>query len=211
MTQQHTTDGVFVYVAEFDDGVEVKDVLPSVRNEAIAEARDPKLKRQRYCVWRLLDYALRDVVGKGVADLTFAKNEFGKWSCEVAHISLSHSAHAVSVAVSVTEGVGVDLEFVDNANFNSRLAERILTQKELFVYNNVTREEQVRLLAEFWTKKEAIFKRVGGAVFSPSAIDTQNDSIFSQFLHLSDGTCCLAVSTANNLPVVFRPIVNLEW
>ena len=200
-----------VYVAEFDDKVAINDVLPHIRNEAIAQANDPNLKRQRYCVWRLLDYALRENFGKGVDGFNFVKNENGKWSCDGAYFSLSHSRHAVAVAVSVAEGVGVDVEYIDNNRFDSRLAKRILNERELSIYNNVTREEQSRVLAEFWTKKEAIFKRVGGKNFSPSAIDTQNDGIFSQFLQVFDGVCCLAVSTASNLPVIVRHIVNFEW
>lgn len=202
--------GAFVYVAEFDNGVAVRDVLPPIRNEAIAEANDPTLKRQRYCVWRLLDYALKKTIGKGVAELTFVKNEYGKWSCDGAYFSLSHSERVVAVAVSVVP-VGVDIEFIEQTNFNSRLAERILNERELAIYNNVVPEEQQCALARFWTKKEAVFKREGGAHFTPSAIDTLQNDIYSQHLQLTSGEFCLAASTANNLPVKLCKIANFIW
>ena len=210
--QQNSSDfGVFVYVAEFDDGVVVNDVLPPIRNDAIAEANDPMLKRQRYCVWRLLDCALRETLGNGVEELTFNKDENGKWSCDGAYFSLSHSGHAVAVAVCLSESVGVDIEYIDKNSFNSRLAERILTKRELLIYNNVKCETQKRAIAEFWTKKEAVFKRDGGKSFAPSAIDTLNYPFFSQILQLSDGSYCLAVSSANNLPVKLCRISKFEW
>ncbi|MCH5159599.1 MAG: 4'-phosphopantetheinyl transferase superfamily protein [Clostridiales bacterium] len=207
LQQQYNIDNkVHVYVAEFDDSVEVQDVKPPIRNDAIAATTDPLLKRQRYCVWRLLDYALRQLIGKGVDGLNFTRDANGKWSAGGVYFSLSHSRHAVAVAVCLTESVGVDIEYVAQDRFNARLAERVLTDDEQRARRIFSDLFKVYHFVSCWTKKEAIFKRDGGAAFLPSAINTYKAPIYSLRLELNSGIYWLSAATVSNLPTKLRII-----
>ena len=209
--QQYNIDGkVRVYVAEFDDGVEIKDVTPPIRNAAIASATDSLLKRQRYCVWQLLDYALRQTLGKGVDELTFATKD-GRWSVDGAYFSLSHSRHAVAVAVCLTESVGVDIEYVAQDRFAQRLAQRVMTEEELRARQSLSDEFKVYHFASVWTKKEAIFKRDGGEKFQPSSINTAKCDAYSLRLELNGGEYWLSASTKSNLPTELQLLATLDW
>ena len=195
--RQFNIAGARVYVAEFDDGVEVKPVHPSIRNEMIERCADPLVKRQRYCVWQLLDYALKQTVGKGVDGMSFNVDVNGKWSCDGdVNFSLSHSGNLVAVAVCDTP-VGIDVERLDTSRFNERLARRILTDGELTLYNNVPPEERPQALVKAWTQKEAIFKRDGGKVFAPNQVDTLINNVNCQNVAFGDGEYIVAVATSN--------------
>ena len=186
-----------MYVAEFDDGVEVKPVQPSIRNEMIERCADPLAKRQRYCVWQLLDYALKQTVGKGVDGMSFNVDVNGKWSCDCGvNLSLSHSGNLVAVAVCDTP-VGIDVERLDASRFNERLARRILTDGELTLYNNVPHEERPQALVKAWTQKEAIFKRDGGSAFAPNQVDTLINNVNCLNVAFGDGEYIVAVATSN--------------
>ena len=187
--------GAEVYVAQFDEATEVQPVAPLLRQQAIEQCGDVLHRQQRFCVWRLLDYALREQCGKGVDELSFNVDDNGKWSCNGGmHFSLSHSGNVVAVAVC-TNPVGVDVEAVDGKRFNARLAQRILTENERAVYNNVTRAKQPRVLAEFWTQKESIFKRDGGTAFVAKAIDTTEQKVNCQLVKF--GNVDYVIATAN--------------
>ena len=182
-------------MAQFDEAVEVKPVSPAIRQQMIEQCANLLHKQQRYCVWQLLDYALRKRCGKGVDAFDFSVDDNGKWNtdCGVS-FSLSHSGNVVAVALSDTP-VGIDVEAVDVKRFNARLAQRILTENERAIYNNVTRVEQPHLLAEFWTKKESLFKRDGGKAFAPSAIDTTTNSVSSTNITFNDKIIVVSIAT----------------
>ena len=161
-----------MYVAEFDANVEVQPVMPLARQAVIEQTTDPLLKRQRYCVWRLLCDALQQVTGKCADELSFTVDGNGKWRCDgCVHFSLSHSGNVVAVAVA-RQPVGIDVEALDDKRFNARLARRILTENELTLYNSVPPCERPQALVKTWTQKESLFKRDGGSIFAPKQIDT---------------------------------------
>ena len=190
-------NGVGVYAAQFDETVEVQPVLPPARQQFIERCSSDLHKRQSYCVWQLLDYALRERLGYGVDKLNFTVDGNGKWSCEGCgvHFSLSHCASVVAVAVA-EHPVGIDVEAVDGRCFNARLAQRILTENERAIYNNVTQAQKPQMLAEAWTKKESLFKRDGGKNFAPSAIDTCEQKVACKTLTFGNKTLVVAVAFA---------------
>ena len=128
--QQFDILGARVFVAGFDGSVDVKPVAPITRQQYIDSCSDGQAKRQRYCVWLLLDYALKQTLGKGVDELSFTQATNGKWRCDGGiNFSLSHCDNVVAVAAS-EQAVGVDIERIDEQRFNPRLARRILTEVE---------------------------------------------------------------------------------
>ena len=196
--KQFNINGADVYVAQFDKAVEVQPVLPPIRQQMIDGCQDATHKQQSYCVWLLLDYALKQKCGKGVDAFTFTVDGNGKWSSDNGvSFSLSHSENVVAVALS-SKAVGVDVEAVNCKRFNARLADRILTENERSIYNNVTRatrEAQPRLLAEFWTAKESVFKRDGGNAFVASGIDTTSQNVACQTVTFDGETYIVSVAS----------------
>ena len=186
--------GTQVYVAEFDDDIEVQPVLPLARQRQIEQCADEQRKRQHYCVWRLLDYALKQCVGKGVDELELSVDANGKWSCKGdVHFSLSHCRNVVVVAIS-ERAVGVDIEAYDEQRFNSRLAKRILTANEREIYNRLPPDKQAQMLVETWTKKESLFKRNAGKSFVPSIIDTTAAECYTTTVSVGNSKFAISIT-----------------
>ena len=192
--QQFNIGSAHVFVAQFDEDVEVRPVEPPLRQHVIEQSFNLLYRQQRYFVWQLLNYALTQLTGKGVGELSFVVDDKGKWSCNGGvNFSLSHCGRVVAVAVSSTP-IGVDVELLDAKRFGERLARRILTENERAVYDNTAQAEQFRVLAEFWTKKESLFKRDGGETFVPKDIDTTLDDTHCQTVRIGSGDYVVAVA-----------------
>lgn len=192
--------GVSVYVAKFDESVEVREVQPALRNEAIQRCKDKLTRQQRYCVWRLLDYALEFQFGKGVEDFNFTVEDNGKWRCDSdVYFSLSHCDNVVAVAVDC-EKIGVDIEAVESFTRHAtdcKFIERVLTDDEMDSFECISPEQQPQALAEMWTQKESLFKLAGGMVFVPKTIDTLAQQVNCQVLHIDGNAYAVAVATVS--------------
>ena len=189
---------VMVYISTFDSGLIVRDVEPAIRNDMIQRCNDDVAKRQRYCVWKLLDYALFDCYGKGVKDFNFVIDGNGAWKCDNGvKFSLTHCNNVVAVAVC-NQAVGVDLEsvakFAHHAN-STQFAERVLTEKEQIELLNVPVDRRAETLAQTWTKKESIFKLSGGAAFIPKSIDATTETARSKLVTVNGERYALSVAT----------------
>lgn len=164
-----------VYVAQFDYSVKVQPVLPDIRQQAIEECTNPLTRLQRYCVWQLLDHALKKRVGMGVDMFNFTVDANGKWHCDQdVHFSLSHSGFVVAVAVC-DRPVGIDVDEVGRfSKFTNddKFVKRVLTEDEQKEFQNVSPERRAEFLAQRWVRKESIFKRDGGEKFTPNQIST---------------------------------------
>lgn len=188
---------IMVYVATFDKDVVVGEVEPAIRNELIQHCADPLTKQQRYCVWKLLDKALYDCYGGGIADFGFYVDGNGKWNTHnCIELSLAHSNNVVVVALC-NHYVGVDIEgvsrferYVDDALF----ADRVLTENEMEQLTNTPVERKAELLATMWTKKESFFKLGNRKAFVPQSIDTTAYSIHSQLLTIDGEQYSLSVA-----------------
>ena len=99
------------------------------RNEYIDACLSQKTKEERYCVWKLLEYALKDISDKPIKEYNFIQNQNGKWWCKDLNFSLSHSGEIVVVALC-QESVGIDVQKDKTVN-TVALAKKILTEKEL--------------------------------------------------------------------------------
>ena len=161
-----------VYVAAIPEQPETGTVFPPERQREIDGVRNETLRRERYCVWKLLEQALDHSFGLNMRDLKFEKKSDGKWVCDRVFFSQSHSTDAVAVAVS--DGpVGVDLEgaeefferFSDPARL-ARMEKRVCNDAELSAINGAEG------FLTLWTKKEALFKCYGKGGFDPREIDT---------------------------------------
>lgn len=163
-----------IYVAEIPEECAFGPVFPALRQEEIAGCKNPAVKRQKYAVWKLLEYGLQRSFGYGIERLSFVRDAGGKWRCDGCEFSLSHSKNAVAVALS-RKPVGVDIEAAD-AIKDVRLAKKILTAKEYAAYSQLSAGREEFLLRR-WTEKESLFKKSGGKSFRPSKTETQGQAL----------------------------------
>lgn len=151
-----------VYLARIPDKYKFKPVHPKERKEYIEAAKNETVKRDRYFVWKLLEYALDHSFGKKIKKLNF-KCENGRWSCAECKFSLSHSGDIVAVAIS-RQSVGIDVEEIREPR-SEKFANRIMTDSES---KRHTDSDALSL----WCLKEAIFKMNEKDRFIPSDIET---------------------------------------
>lgn len=161
----HNMPIVDVYTAKIPDDIVLESIYPAQRMQEIENCKNERVKKEKYCVWKLLEYALHRSYGLCMQKMHFEKQENGKWTTDGCHFSLSHCDGIAAVAVSRKE-VGVDVEKATDRM--EKLKEKILTEKELSQY--AEKEDKISYLAEKWTQKESIFKMLGGKAFAPDAI-----------------------------------------
>lgn len=154
---------------------DIGEVLPKERQTQINCTNNQNLKRQRYYVWKLLEYALNRSFGYKIADLNFSKNDNGKWSCKECYFSLSHTDTAVCVAVS-RKPIGVDIERLAEPKSDS-FAKKILTANEYQEYFMLTGEEQKEYVIKKWCEKESIFKQGNDECFIPNKLSASNGTV----------------------------------
>lgn len=188
----HNLPIVDVYTAKIPDEVKIDKVYPKQRAAEIENCGSEKVKREKYCVWKLLEYALNRSFGLRLKKLRFDKTENGKWRTDECFFSLSHSDGIVAVAVS-RKAVGVDVEKISDKL--EAVKDRFLTEKELSEYN--IGEDKLLYLAEKWTQKESVFKMQGGKSFSPRAL--QADDFVTKSIRLKDDQKYVLSVAAENL------------
>ena len=182
-----------LYIAFIPDKP-VEKVYPPERQEYIQSTSNEVLRNQRYFVWKLLEYALKNSFGFDFKEMKFNLNKQGRWECDKCYFSLSHSNNVVAVAVS--EGpVGVDIEFMERS-FSDKLYKKIMTEKEISEYINMEKSEQKNYLIKKWTAKESLFKIGESKVFHPKEL--QNDrKVYTNTIILNDIAFCYSVTNDN--------------
>ena len=70
-----------VYFASLSEHLDESKILllEGSRLKEIEKIKNERVRREKYYVWRLLAYALKDSSGKELSSLFVEKNENGKW------------------------------------------------------------------------------------------------------------------------------------
>ena len=143
-------------------------VHPVHRHIEIQGCNSDKTRIEKYLVWRLLEYTVKNYTTLDFANLQFAKTDGGKWVCPDFYFSLSHTDGLVCVALS-DEPIGVDAEVV--RAIRPELRARILTEREMDAFMSIPEEQQSEYLLKAWVRKESIFKKDGGTALLPGSIE----------------------------------------
>ena len=197
---------VDVYVAAIPEGVKIGHISCAEREAEIDSVNNPRVKTEKYCVWKLLEYALERSFGLHADKLTFTKNEAGKWTTDKCFFSLSHCDGTVAVAVS-RAAVGVDIEEL-HAISKDRFATKILTPGEYTLFEKIPSDEQEHFLLERWTGKESLFKQSDKPTFILRDHDTTAGQLRTQRITLSSRTYVLSVATPN--PDILRSYIGIS-
>ena len=197
---------IHVYLAGIPENGLIKEVFPPARTEEISLAVNERVKREKYYVWKLLEYAFNDALGIDIQDMAIKKEDSGKWSSDRCHFSLSHCDGVVAIAVS-DEPVGIDVE-PSSYTVRPALAEKILSENEKAGYLSLTDDGRGVFLLRCWTAKESIFKMRGEKVFSPNTIDTLSIPHITR--DLSVGNCDVILSVAPDDIINIRIVSDLN-
>lgn len=183
---------VDVYLATLPDTDDMPPLSCALRQADIDGVSHATVRREKYFVWRLLEYALQRSFGLKPTDVTFRK-EGERYFCDEVYFSLSHGDGALAVAVS-RAAVGVDLEKVVPRD-TDRLAERVFTPAEAAEYAALPEEEKARYFFRVWTAKEALFKAAHKDVYVPTAYDTVDGAVKSYEKAIGGADYYLSVAT----------------
>ena len=164
------------------------------RKEAVLALKNEAAQREKFFVWRLLEYAVRTSTGLDINKINPRLEATGKWVCDGLFFSLSHSDRGIAAAVS-DEPCGVDIER-EVPPRDDNFAKKILNEQEMCEYISTPKSERAALFTEFWSKKESLFKMGNDSVFSPKKIDTHSSSKALKVTLLGDGYV-LSVASKN--------------
>ena len=182
-----------VYIAALPTDAPIGTVACPERQAEIDAATNEKVKREKYFVWKLLEYALEHSFGARGKKMIPVKESYGGWSADNMHLSLSHSKGAIAVAVS-RDPIGVDIEHL-HAHRTDRVADYVMNAAELASFAALPAEQQEQRLLEVWTAKEALFKSKGLERFLPKETDTTTATIKTDCVTVADQPYVWSVAT----------------
>lgn len=181
-----------VYTAIIPEADADGRVYPPQRQAEIDKCSSNKVKKEKYYVWKLLEYAILQDFGENMENIRFEKKEGGGWLADKLFFSLSHTDRVVAVAVS-NKRVGVDVEAV--RPHREGLESRILTAREMTELESIDGEDAWEYIIKRWTQKESIFKTQDKALFEPTKIETADFRLRTEHLELPFGRYMLSVCT----------------
>jgi phosphopantetheinyl transferase len=145
-----------VYVAPLPERTIEQPLYPPTRQSELDTCKSERVKREKYFVWKLLAYAIKQRYSKDLSELHFEKIENGKWSCDLCEFSLSHSKNALCVAISDAK-IGVDIERIPTEP-PELIVKKILTEESLERYHGMPQSKKCEFFTTEWTRRESLFK-----------------------------------------------------
>ncbi len=197
---------VYVYIAAIPKDGRVGRVHDAARQAYIDRAKAEELRRERYYVWQLLEYALWQRFGVAIETLSFEREESGRWHTPYCEFSLSHSDGLVAVALSAVP-VGVDIQRVVTPH-NREFAKRVLTLMEMENYLKCPEAERTTYLIKKWTEKEALFKMRHDTVTSLMSIETGAGCTKTRKITVDESSYVYTV--AAQTPAILHEYKNIE-
>ena len=197
---------VDVYLAQLPEGDISEPLACEIRQAEIDAVSNERVRREKYYIWKLLEYALMRSFGRKIEELELIKTEGGRYMAEGVDFSLSHSKGALAVAVS-RGAVGIDIEDM-NVQVREGMPKRIMTDSEYQGYLSLPDEDKQKYFVNVWTAKEALFKASHSERFIPNETDTVNGGYQSYEKSIGGRLCSLSVATST--PERIRVYENID-
>lgn len=182
-----------VYIAKIPKVGWIKKVYPSQRNEEIQSVSNKRLKKEKYYVWKLLEYALKNSLNLNISEVQFSKSEAGFWYSNKCKFSLTHSDGVVGVALS-SDLVGIDVEEIKDPVFD--ISNKILSSREKEEYSKL-KDNKPTYLINVWTKKESLFKVQNIKSLSLEEFVNLDGKVYQENFIVNNRTYSLSVATNN--------------
>ena len=182
-----------IYYARIPHEGAVEAVYPDEREQEIATCRNERVKREKYYVWRLLEYALAQSLGVSLREAAPRKNDNKKWVSDACFFSLSHSGDVVAVAVSRAP-IGVDVEGTERERYEM-IADHIFSDAERAHYEALEERAKMPFVMAAWTQKESLFKREDRRAFTPKSYTVLNADVQTHEICVGEHTYFLSVAS----------------
>ncbi len=166
-----------VYYAKIPNEIKYEKIFPKQREDEINSSKNERIRRQKYCVWKLLEMAVNERIGARFDKINFQKNANGKWECDGFYFSLSHSEKYLAVALS-NFPVGVDVQIIRNTG--EKIADKILNENERAQFDLLNGDRKQAYLLRCWAKKECLLKASGEGVLKPKQRNTADVDFFER-------------------------------
>lgn len=147
--------------------------------------KECSLSSQRERTYELLRFASNEVFS--LNDFNIYKDKNGKPYTDEFCFSVSHTQCAVAVALS-SSSVGIDVELSSSKVL--RVAKKIFARGVEVDYEKLDETTA----AKFWTRKEAVFKAHGGAMFRPESICECGLSVVTDKIDFGEEVLCVSVA-----------------
>lgn len=177
-----------VYTAVIKENIKVRKVYPIERDMEISGVGAKEVKAQKYCAWKLLEYALLKTFNTKIKNLEFSITKQGKWLCNNCYFSISHSHGVVAVALS-NMPVGIDVEKFEMPKKD--ISKHIFTDSELEEYFLV--KDKWQHVITCWSKKESVYKKGGEGNFNPKKIQLSDSNVIASNICLNGQEYVLSV------------------
>ncbi len=179
-----------VYISKIPTDIEITDLYPPQRNGEIQKCKSPRVRAEKYYVWRILEKAITEALNIPIEEVSFTKTENGKWIADKLCFSISHTYDAVAVAIS-DNNIGVDIEAL--SRYKKRIAPLTLTEKETVPLKYMSEDMRAEYVMTKWTQKESIFKTLNEKAFLPNTVETSAYPVKTEKIDLADTTYLLSV------------------
>ena len=101
--------------------------------------------------------------------------------------NLSHSNNLALLAISKTQAIGVDVEFMERKNEWKKISQRFFTPEEQTALFSLPENQQQQAFFNVWTRKEAHMKVVGeGLYLSPSQFNVSVPPQAAAFINYTE-------------------------
>lgn len=185
---------IYAYTGIIPKEVKLDSINPKSRYDEIMACSSERARKEKYCVWKLLEYGIKNALGISINEINFEKSENGKWLSDSFCFSISHSGDMVAVVISQYP-VGIDVERMSKRL--ERVMPRILTNNEKRSLSNIPKENILDYLCTKWTQKESIFKSMDAKAFAPSKIEAEEYKTVSCKIENENEVYCLSVCADN--------------
>lgn len=121
----------------------------------------------------LSHYACRQILSRycqiAANEILFNLNQHGKPTVTGSDIqfNLSHSHDLAIVAISASNDIGVDVEYLKPKPHWQKLAKRFFNPDEIDYLNQQAEDRQLMAFFQLWTRKEAFIKALGTGLSTP--------------------------------------------
>ncbi len=200
---QQVDSSVDVYIAPMPAINKLQAVFPNARQSEIDAVKSEKVKREKYFVWKLLEYAVNQSFNAEFSKIRFEKCNTGKWTSDLCEFSLSHGGNLVCVALS-SAPVGVDIQRIQPTKTD--IAKEILSAEEYAYYLSLVGEQKTAFLIGAWTKKESLFKKKNSKPLTREAFKEQDGAVFQTTIRWQDESYALSVATDTPDKVIVHKI-----
>ena len=128
--------------------------------------RVPHPQEQFIATRSILRLLLSQYLGMHPLDIQFEKSPTGKPSLSPpqdspVQFNVSHTKGMALVAITLTDPIGVDLEWEDRRIQEGEIAQRFFSARESAILTALSPEQRTREFFKYWTCKEAYLKMLG--------------------------------------------------